>query len=146
MEPTHAYLSCLVTYSKGVYEPSVLVKAHTWRASRGWCNDRHIVILEDLDMRGYDLRLLAVYRKLLRESAVATTDDVLERSFFQFGVLSAFACTLHGEHFATWVGDLHLSPIKKKRGDTWASRFLVCEAPGLDCGNWEGDLAPIWDQ
>lgn len=145
MEPTHAYLSSLVTYSKGVYEPSVLVKAHTWHAKKGWLDDRTIKVFNDPGMRGYDLRLLAIYRNLLREDSVTLTVNVPERSFFHFGVLSAFSCTLHGEHYATWVGDLHINPIKKKRGDSWTRRFVVCEAPGLDCGSWEGDQVPTWD-
>jgi hypothetical protein len=117
MEPTHAYLSSLVTYSKGVYEPSVLVKAHTWHAKKGWLDDRTIKVFNDPGMRGYDLRLLAIYRNLLREDSVTLTVNVPERSFFH----------------------------KKKRGDSWTRRFVVCEAPGLDCGSWEGDQVPTWD-
>lgn len=140
MTPTHAYLSGLVTfYARNEFE--VLVKAHTWSASSGWLGDRRIGRFTDVHFpvsRGN----LEFIKGVIRDASMALASDVDEGTLIAFGSLCLTLSTVHGEFFPTWIGDHHIMGLKRPRGCTWTSRFLITEAPGLDCGHWEGDPLP----
>lgn len=144
MTPTHAYLSGLITfYSK--YEPQVLVKVHTWSASSGWLGDRRIYKPVDVHFpRTYGN--LEFIKDVIRDSSTTLASDVDEGTLIAFGSLCLVISSVHREFFPTWVGDHHIMGLKRSRGCTWTSRFLITEAPGLDCGHWEEDPLPVTER
>lgn len=141
MQRTHAYLSGLVTvHENGLIESQV--KARTFCASKGWVGQPKWDTSHQGNPR-ISLLSIGAMRSFLRENAVAVSTEVSTEVLATFRNLCIVIAGLHGEMYPTWIGDYYVTPEVASRGDSRVSRFLITEAPGLDCGTWEGDSAPV---
>lgn len=139
--PKHAYMSAVV-YVRPYGSSRTIVKAHTWCAFDGWLGDR--VFLE-VPMTNQTPDDIFQARIEVRDGSVDTASRVHQRTLRQFGILANYAAVLHGEYYPTWIGDFYVTPSIVMRGAARISRFLIEEAPGLDCGTWEEDSVPVSD-
>lgn len=142
MRRTHAYLSCLVSvFPGGVTE--TLVKTRTLCAEQGWLGEPRIEKITGNPK--FSVLNIPDVRRYLRDEARPVAEEVPTEVLVEFGKLSMLVALAHGEGFPTWVGDLYIQPSSHKLGSARIHRFLITEAPGLDCGTWEEDCVPVRD-
>lgn len=149
MDSTHAYLSALVPFAdiarEFVINPKrICAKARTFSAREGsWVGNPVFLRFEAEDLSGFHIMRS---RQRLREEARGSAETYRPEELRTFGNLSYMLARIHGESFPTWIGDLHIEPHWFECGLTGIRSFthyLVTEAPGLDCGLWEGDQLPV---
>lgn len=148
MARTHAYLSAIVpsrdadafTYR----QVAVRVKARTFSADTcGWVGQPIFrTVIPSGTLTGSQIISI---RRFLREESVEVAEKVVDEVYELFAALCVLITDAHGEKFPTWVGDLYIQPVFARRGTSGKRRlshYLVTEAPGLDCEQWEEDPLP----
>lgn len=148
MAKTHSYLSAIVP-SRDVdsftyRQVAVRVKARTFSADTcGWVGQPIFrTVIPSGTLTGPQIINI---RRFLQEESVEMAEDVDEGTYELFAALCVLITDAHGEKFPTWVGDLYIQPVFTRRGSSRKrslSHYLVTEAPGLDCGQWEEDPLP----
>lgn len=154
MDSTHAYISALVPAIRDVSTSNgdlkgVITKARTFSARAGsWIDLPRFFPFVNCD-EGISAGQISRARVKLRDGACAHAGMCKVEDMRLFAELAYIICRCHGEGFPTWSGDLYISPWKGACGDSRKrgfSHYLVTEAPGLDCGIWEGDPLPAFEQ
>lgn len=148
MEATQVYLSakCIAPYLETLYTPPdsrVVVKVHRFGyAYGGFDGNYKLYRVSPGVLSSYQLTFA---REALQTLSASVPEEVSEWYIQSFANLAWYACCAHGENFPTWAGELYLEPFDWKRGGarTKLRSYLVTEAPGLDCGHWEGDQLPL---